>query len=373
MFGKDEPFYVLVLSLRKTILSLGIVDISSENKKFLYTTKELIIDSYSKSLDAALKRVISDGLVKISKNNKVVKIKNVKIVLNASFYDVYTKELTIEKDAPFVLTEDQFKKAIEKHAEIISAEKEGKLILERNVTNVMINGYNMENPFGKLTKKISVSFYASFVDKKIIEDIKTVIKNNIQISKIDFSTFALNKFNSIRNNFLNNNNYLSIDIGEKYTDIFIVENNSLKIRECFSMGHQDVVDDVSAKCYLSYQSASSNVCMLMNNEINQNSSEKIIEVIKSNQKKWLSEISRELKDNQGLNIPNKVFVTSEDKISLVFQKALQDPVLRENLFLTEKEPVILNMNNQYFKKQISYDDSVETDIFLSLIALNLDL
>lgn len=373
MFGNNEPFYVLVVSLRKTILSLGIVDISSDNKKFLYTTKEPVTDSHSKSLDIALKRVVSEGIVKISKNNSTVKIKKVRVVLNASFYDVYIKDLIIEKDTPFILTEDQFNKAIEKHAEIISAEKEGKLILERNVTNVTINGYSMENPFGKLTKKISVYFYASFVDKNLIEDIKSTIKNNLQASKIDFSTFALNKFNAIRNAFLNANNYLSIDIGEKYTDVFMVENNSLRIRECFPMGYQDVVDDISAKCYLSYQNAASNVCMLMNNEIKQESSEKIIEIIKNNQKKWLSEISKELNDNKGLNIPNKIFVTSEDKISLVFQKALQDPNLRVNLFSAEKDPVIINMNNQYFKKNISYADSVETDIFLSLIALNLDL
>lgn len=370
MFGK--PFYVLLINIRETVVSFGIVDISDCPFKIIYVTKQSVADNLSKAIDLGLQKVVSEGLVKNSTNNKPVKISKIEVILGTSYYDVYIKDLIIEKDQPFVLTEDQFKKAIEKHAEIVNAEKQGKLILERDVTNVMINGYELRNPFGKLTKKIAVSFYASFVDEKFIEDIKESINKNIRVSKINFKTYSLNKFNSVRNSFLNAHNYMAIDVGEKNTDVLIVEHGAIKHRCFIELGSQNLVDDVTKKCSISSPTAISALGMATRGELKENCTPEVENQLKAKQQEWINAISTELSHNQGLNIPAKVFLSTDSGVSTIFSRALNDPVIRKNLFNTEKEPSVMVFSNQHFKRHIAYKENTDSDIFITINAVSLD-
>ncbi len=372
MFEFKKPFYILLINIRETVLSFGIVDVSNCPFKIIYTTKENVADSLPKALEKGLQKVISEGLVKNSTNKNIVKISKVEVVLNSPFYDVYIKDLVIEKEQPFVLTEDQFNKSIEKHAEMVNAEKQEKLILERDVTNVMINGYELRNPFGKSTKKIAVSFYASFVDEKFINEIKESINKNIHISKIEFKTYSLNKFNAIRNSFLNAHNYLSIDVGEKDTDVMVVEHGSIKCRSSIKIGSQDFIEFVANSCSVSAGTALSTMEMMTRGDLKENCKPEIEEKMTNKQKEWINAISTELSHNQGLNIPSKVFLGTNSTVSNIFLKTLNNPNLRQNLFSSEKDPSIMVFNNQHFKNNISYKENVDSDIFITINAISLD-
>lgn len=207
MFGgfkksKTNSNFNLLISLRGQVVSLALIENLDKKNKINFLIKEPILkDDYLSAVENGVKKIISEGLVSLSEGLKSVRIEDVEVVLSAPFYDVYIKDLLIEKETSFVLTKDQFNKAIQKHSEIINAEKANKIILEKDVTNVMINGYSLQNPFNKQVKKLDVSFYASFIEKKVIEDIEKSIKKSLNISDIKFKTYTLNKFNAIRNTF----------------------------------------------------------------------------------------------------------------------------------------------------------------------------
>jgi hypothetical protein len=212
--SKGNSDFKMLISIRSKNISFGLYHEKNDIKEIVYTSHLVAStkDEILKTIDLGTQKIVSEAIKMLSEANKTIKIKEVVVVLGSDTYDTYIKDLIIEKDQPFILTKDQFNKSLEKHAEVINAEKAGKLVLEKDVTNVSINGYSLQNPFNKKVNKLSTSFYASFVEEKLIEDITQIIKKNIHISDIHFKTYTLNKFNLIRNNFLNVPNYISIDI-----------------------------------------------------------------------------------------------------------------------------------------------------------------
>ena len=377
MFGglkkeKINADYYLLISLRGAVVSFALVNFFDKRNQIEYLIKEPILQNdFLTALDTGIKKIISSGLVALSHNNKPVRIKKVDVVLSASFYEVYIKDLVIEKDKSFVLTEDQFHKAIQKHSEIIKAEKEGKIILEKDVTNVMINGYSLQNPFNKKVKNLSVSFYASFIDKKIIDDIEKIVKNSLH-TKVNFKTYTLNKFNALRNTFLNVGNYISIDIGEKYTDIFVVENSALKYRKYFEFGSQQFMNEIATKCSLDPKIIHSEISMSILGELKNNCKPEIEASLAEQKKKWVNTLISEIIDKDNITIPPRVFISSEPKISPLFAQILSDPKFKTNIFGNEKDIMVINCENKHFNKNVVYKDGLESDIFITMNSINLN-
>lgn len=375
MFGglkKINSNFNLLISLRGLVISFALVDVSAPKKKIVFLIKETIQkDDYLNSIDIGVKRIISEGLVQLSQNLKSAKIDAVDVVLSAPFYDSYIKDLIIDKEESFILTKEQFNKAVEKHSEIIQAEKENKIILEKDVTNVMINGYSLQNPFNKKVKKIDVSFYASFIEKKIIEDIQANIKKNLNISKVNFKTYTLNKFNAMRDTFLNVSNYVSIDIGERYTDIFIVENSALKYRKFFELGSQKFITEIATKCSINPQIVESEINMLLRGDMQNKCNPEIESGLSEQKKKWVNLVISEIIDKENISIPPRVFLTADSKISTLFVQILSDPTFKNNLFGNEKDLMILNCENKHFNKDVVYKDGLESDIFITINSINL--
>jgi len=365
---KESYKFTLLICIRSKNISFALYHEKNNINKVEYVLNLITNsnDEILKTIDLGTQKIISEGIKNLSESRKTAQIKNVVVVLGSNFYETYIKDLAIEKEKQFILSKDHFEKAIEKHAEIINAEKSGKLILERDVTNVSINGYSIQNPFNKKVKKLDVSFYASFVQEKLIEDIKQIIKKNIHVSDIKFKTYTLNKFNLIRNIFLNVPNYTSIDVAENYTDVFIVENNSLIYRKCFNFGYQDFINEISEKCSINPKIIESEMKMSILGELKNTCNPEITERLSEKKKKWATMFVTEIVDNNGINIPSKVFLTTNKKIGDIFVQTLSDPENKQVIFRNEKELMLINCENRHFSKYVSYKDGVESDIFITI-------
>ncbi|MEY2703379.1 MAG: hypothetical protein RLY43_2018 [Bacteroidota bacterium] len=371
-FGKSKynSDYTLLIFISSNKISFALYHEKNDINEIVYTLESLANNSTSeeilKTIDLGTQKIVSEAIKALSEAGKTLKIKSSVVVLGSNFYESYIKNLVIEKDQSFILTKDQFDKAVEKHAEVINAEKAGKLVLETDVTNVSINGYSLKNPFNKKIKKIDVSFYASFVDEKNIENIKQIIKKNIHVSKIEFKTYTLNKFNLIRNNFLNVPNYISIDVAENYTDVFIVENNSLIYRKYFDFGYQNFINEIADKCAMNPQIVASEIKMSALGELKNTCKPEIEQGLNDQKKKWVSMFVSEIVDKSGINIPSRVFLTTNKKICDIFIQTISDPENKKIIFRNDKELMLINCENKHFSKYVAYKDGVESDIFITI-------
>lgn len=362
----------LLITLRSKNISFCLFSKNEDKNKIVYN----FIQSYTskddliKNIDLGTQKIATEAIKDLSVAGNTANIKNAVVVLGSDTYDTYIKDLVIEKEQEFILTKDQFNKALEKHAEVINAEKSGKLVLEKDVTNVSINGYSLQNPFGKKVKQLAVSFYASFVDEKDLEDIKQVLKKNIHISDISFKTNTLHKFNLIRNIFLNIPNYVSIDVAETYTNIFIVENNGLIYRKQFDLGYQNFIDEIAERCSVNPKIVESEIKMSILGELKNTCNPEIEKGLVDQKKKWVNMFVSEIVDNSGINIPSRVFLTTNKKISEVFIQTLSDPETKKLIFRNDKDLMLISLENKHFSNYVVYKDDVESDIFSTINSIN---
>lgn len=364
--------FCLLINIKSKSILFSISTTDSDKEKIVFTSKENFVDKNNliKSLDEGLKKIVSIALTSLSENKKTAKIKNTEVVLGTEFYDSYIKELVIEKDQPFILTKDQFDKAVQKHSEVINAEKAGKVILEKDVTNVAINGYFLTDPFNKKVKKLDVSFYASFIDKKILDEIQDLIKTNLHTSKITFKSQVLNFFNAFRTNFMNINNYTSITITEETTDVFIVNNGGISYKKSFNLGYQNFIKEISEKCSMHPEVVSSEIKMATLGELNKTCHPEIEKNLIEQKNKWIDLLTKEIIDTEGVSIPSKVFLVTNKNIASIFMSALSDKESRAKIFRNDKEVTLVNCDNKHFSKYIVYKENVESDIFITVNSVN---
>ncbi len=373
-FKKSEKSseHNLLINLKSKNISFAIFKKTENKTDILFSTSLKQKDDLIKTLNSGLQKISSTGITNSSNDKIPVKISKIKVVLAPEFYDCYIKDLVIEKDKPFILTEDQFYKSIEKHAEILGAEKSGKIVLEKDVTNVTINGYTLKNPFNKKANNLLVSFYASFVEKDFLLDIKNSIKNHFPGSKIVFKTQTLNIFNILRNVFINIPNYTSINISENYTEVFIVENGGLKYQKEFNFGYQKIIDEISQKCNLNPAIVDSEIKMSEVGELKNTCNPEIERALEKQKKIWINMLISEIVDQEGINIPPKVFLMTNKKYSDIFLKILNEPQNRQSIFRNEKDITIINCDNKHFSKYLLYKENVESDIFIAVNSINLE-
>ena len=175
----------------------------------------------------------------------------------------------------------------------------------------------------------------------------------------------------MRDTFLNVSNYVSIDIGERYTDIFIVENSALKYRKFFELGSQKFITEIATKCSINPQIVESEINMLLRGDMQNKCNPEIESGLSEQKKKWVNLVISEIIDKENISIPPRVFLTADSKISTLFVQILSDPTFKNNLFCNEKDLMILNCENKHFNKDVVYKDGLESDIFITINSINL--
>jgi hypothetical protein len=83
-------------------------------------------------------------------------------------------------------------------------------------------------------------------------------------------------------------------------------------------------------------------------------------------KKWVNLFVKEIVDNSGINIPSRVFLTTNKKICDIFIQTLSDPETKNLIFRNDKELMLVNCENKHFNKYVTYKDGVESDIFITI-------
>jgi hypothetical protein len=171
---------------------------------------------------------------------------------------------------------------------------------------------------------------------------------------------------------LNVANYISIDVGEKYTDVFVVENNALKYRKFFELGSQKFITEIATKCSINPLIVESEINMLLRGDMQNKCNPEIESGLNEEKKKWANNLISEMIDKENISVPPKVFLSSDKKISTLFVQILSDPEFKKNIFSNEKDVMIVNCENKHFTKDVVYKDGLESDIFITINSINLN-
>lgn len=380
----QKPKRYLVIDIRSSSVSVAIVNLAKKDPEIEFVSKKSLhslnpssenIDKFISDMvnlvDKTLEEVISVGLPKLSigkKNN--IKINDILVTYGSPWNKVFTKDIKIKKEKPFIFTKKKFDEIIEQQIKSEGKDLTTNKIVEKDVTHVILNGYELSNPFDKEAKEITISFYLSFISKKIIEAIETKIDSHFHKAKIINRTFPLILFTSIRDTFMNAHTFTFFDISGEVTDFGVINQGSFVYIGSIPIGKNHIIREVSRVCNIENSVASSILSLIAKGEADESCTKDISSVLEKIEQDWINGIKKLLNENK-IHVPKMSFLTADEDGLEFFSKVLNKSFAKRNLFETEQDIQVIilgrdKLNNFINKKE---DTKPNPHLILSSIFL----
>lgn len=258
----------IVLDVGSKSVGGGIYEINQNDfTRLLYATRETIsfnqvltgeklLIAMSRSLDLVLGHLKKYGLAHLEKSEQVkYQLNKIVIILSSPWHIGETKTLRVSEPKSFIVSQSIINNLIEKEDKDFSEgfneekRKESDLkILEHKTIEIRLNGYPTASPFGKLAKFVELKIFSSFFSNHFFEKITSVISKHFPENKIDFHTFLLSAFASIRDVFNDKSDFIVIQVGGEVTEIAVVKKNVIVEVISFPLGHNELLRSLSKIC-----------------------------------------------------------------------------------------------------------------------------
>jgi hypothetical protein len=370
----EEIGNYLVLDIRSSSVGLGVIQYKKNSKpKVIYSDRRYIYFEEKSDSDNFVKRFMEeiDKILVNFENNglKDAKINKAFVLYSSPWYISKTREVTISKKEPFTFTKEIFNVIIndEKTAD---PQKDSRLkIIERDVTDILVNGYKLAEPFGKKVEDLKIVFFTGAIAKDTHKNIEDKIKEKFNVEDIQHRTHSFVLFTTIRNLFINVDNFAFFDVGGEITDFGHVENDILKKSIGIPFGKHHFIREVGGKCKFDRHTALSLMKITATGQADHRCGPNTQEVIESIEEQWYETLNQTVKENIPTKIlPENIFVTSDedvsDYINHVFKKRQSD----ELSSISSKNQKLISVNNNLFKDYVSYKEGISKDIYMSLVA-----
>jgi len=230
-------------------------------------------------------------------------------VFSSPWFISQTRVVSVKRSEPFEITESFFDKLVKNEIKIFKSKWQSKTprlnkeyseseVLEHDIMNVSLNGYQTQSPFGKKAQKIDASIYISLGIKKLKDEIEEIILENFGSEDISFHTVPLVVFTVLENIINPETGYLFVDIGGETSDISLVRKNILEETVSFPLGRNTLTRKTASRFKIPLKEAESLIHGFRKGHIGGSDAEKISAILDKSKKEWrdlfeksLSEIS----------------------------------------------------------------------------------
>lgn len=281
------------------------------------------------------------------------------IFFSSPWYASEVKILKTEYDVPKLIThaivDELAKDAQKKVTEELSSKGE---IVEHRIIQTRLNGYSTSNPYNKKAKSLEIAFFASFIEKDVLESIRRVVDKHFHIRHNEISSFSLAAFSAITAILPVEKDFLIVDIRGEVTDLSLITDGTLIKNLSFPLGKSALAQAISA----SSGQSSSAALSLLNTALRGNSEPTtqadIAKFTEAFKQTWLQAYAKTLQDISGdsSHIPPTIFLLADADTEVFFENILNDAKKDGSLRLLK------HINTRSFVEATS----VATDPFLAL-------
>jgi hypothetical protein len=383
LFGSSTKHHALelIVNIQSDSVSGTLVSFD-DHATVLYTTQaaltatatnnpEALVPAMLTALSYTLTQVTSEGVARVSTTNKGAVIKHSTITFSAPWYTSKVKDIILKKDKQFQFTQKAFDVIVAKQAETEKERSAGNTMIEHDVTHVIINGYELKDPFNKKTNEILMAFYTSFINTETLHKINETIAKALHHVPVTYRTFPLMFFTTIRDMFWNIDRFTVFDIGSSVTEISIVEGGAITHIASIPTGSQQLIQKVEASCSMNTQTLASTIAMLARGDMDPSCNQNVLAALTAAQKKWVTEVQTALVDQGGISLPQRIFISTNTAVAPVFKQLFTTIETRKNLFGTDQELQVALLTPDHFRKYItvSEDYSVSTSTAITMVFL----
>lgn len=315
------------------------------------------------------------SLVKISKE----KPESIHCFMASPWYASQVRKTSLKKNKKFVFTDELFNSLVNEEAKRFQEEevanyarlKEHTYFIEKQVVDVSLNGYHMENPFGVTAQNAELSVFFSIAPEHIVIKIRERIEKILPHRPIVFHTFLLPFFTTIRDIFNEHRDFLLIDVGGEVTDIALIKDQNIKESISFPLGRNFVLRRSAELFKKSIEEMRSLFFLMTEGKLEASVKEKTAKIFFLVRQEWLKMFHEALLSISSKTLlPNAVFLASDADVLRWFMESIMSEEYGQYALSAEKFTVI-PVGLSVLSKHILFDGTIEKDQFMALEALYL--
>jgi hypothetical protein len=380
---------VLLIDIGNGSTTGAIAFFSKDDKpKFIYVAKKffLIADKVDgEKLESEMNSLLEQMLVVLINKGfehkywqgKKKKFDNILISFSSPWFISKTKNIHLEKDKEFVITNAFLGDVMTQEVDLLKKElnqqnpTENFEVIERSIVHSKINGYTLDNAIGKNTKSFDASLYMSVVSNNFIEKVLGTLYKYTHVAheKIAINTFPLISFSVIRDFFTKESNFLIMDITGEVTDLTLVRGDIIIDTVTIPSGRNFVIRQIAKNFNVSTEIAESTLRLYLSKKLEDEISTKLAEVIVLVEKEWAVYIENALTElSPDMNLPSTMFLTADNDIASMYiefmsmTKTDTTSVFRKNLRI---EQINLEKTSAFYTNESGF----ALDEFIVLLSL----
>lgn len=345
----------IIFSIREPVMQDELISVD----KFLVATM--------KSLDIVANKVFKSGLGVP---------KDIYCVLASPWYVSQTRIINLKKDQPFVfssvLMDELIKKEMEQfkaeHLEkYVKAKQEIRVIELKNIKTVL-NGYETRNPLNQKVQEAEVVLYLSMCPEQVLGKMEEVVKKYFHHGAIKFSSFTIASYAVMHNMFIDQPNFLLIDIGGEVTDISMIKKNVFSESISFPMGRHFIVRGISEAMSVTRAEAESYVTLLNAGHADPATEKKLSPIIDKLKAVWLTKFQESLANlSRDISVPYIIYLSADPDFIHLFGQVIEAEQFNQYT-LTESKFKITFLDTGTLHGIVEFENDTARDPFIMVDA-----
>ena len=376
---KHEEGYAAIIDVHSGSVGIAIVFTENAEKdpEIIFAHREHItitenpdtpglIRALQRALFSVALQFSGEGQNALKAHDPYGKITKTLFVCGAPWAQTATRFIQIEDKEPFIISEDKVRALIleaerrdEEELKTTTLLKELNIsLIERAVIHTTVNGYPLNNPYGKKGKEMTLAHISGLIPEPILQSIHDMQDKILMHTTRTSHTFALVLFCVLRDIYPEHKHALFIDISAEATEICVMQDEILLETYVFPYGTHTFIRDLATHLKTFPDEALTHL-----REYGENTPPNIrtsIEYVQEIYTKYLTEAYHTL--GERYIIPRHFFLITSRKLDVFFDILVKK--ISEKY--TEPHGSFISLNNAVLPKT---ENATQTaDVFFSLEA-----
>lgn len=293
----------------------------------------------------------------------------IQIVLSSPWFSAQTRQLMYKKDAPFICTKELLKSLTEKEVEhVISKEfsqfgieNDHGSIIEKQITQIKLNGYPTADPFGKKAHQLEVSILITVSLTYLIKEIRHILDRHYPHISVGFTTSPYANHITVRDYFQGLPDGVIVDIGEAITDIAFIKENMFLSHYSFPVGTSSLYSSIGEGVPFSYAEANALIETYRLGKMSEQESQKIEKLLFVFGNSWQEQLRKALSVSSVL-LPVTLYLVGDTRFSTFFSQIItKDPFIQTLIQHTNKRIIFIGKQEYAtYIYSIDQDDADES-------------
>lgn len=251
------------------------------------------------------------------------------ISLGTPWQETKIRKEVLMNETPFLFTHSLLHNIVSKD----TALKDEHMLVSQSVVATVLNGYSIEDPFGKKATRVELSILSATLDQTVAKSIETRVRSFFHTRRNTLSAYAPIAYRMVRELFPHEKNFLVIDVSLEGTDIAMVKRNVLANVGSLGLGSKSLLPK------------------------------------DTNGSEWLDALSKELaRFSSEDTLPRTIFLITSDAARDDLGTLLNSASLKP-LWLSDSPLTIIPITPSHLSARVQTRGTAEPDIYLLLLAL----